>query len=184
MLHYDLKQVCPALATRDAAESLGRQAENGDIIGWSFETAAWFAIYDGSAKDIVESAEQGFRHSPEDSAAAVMNVLKLGVGQARLGRPLEAERAIAVAEETARRMAKPQYPDHHFAFDAPSKLSMYISRIYAMLGRPVEAERHARQVIEMAASEHSGYSVPPTRECFGRLDLASALLDRDELAGC
>jgi hypothetical protein len=75
-------------------------------------------------------------------------------------------------------MPDPAYPDHHFMFDRP-KLDMYVARIYAFLSMSVEAEHYARRVIDQAvATDNRGRShpVPPTRESFGRLDLASALI--------
>jgi transcriptional regulator with XRE-family HTH domain len=181
MLHYDQRQFGAAEATRNAAESLGQQVGDSNVIGWAYETAAWFAIYDGANQEIIDAAQQGLAVSPENSSAQVMNMLKLGLGQARVGRELEAEHAIERAQEIAQGMERPDYPDHHFTFDAPNKLDMYVARIYAFLGKHASAEQHARDLIKKTIEERSQYPVPPTREYFGRLDLASALIDRDEL---
>jgi hypothetical protein len=72
-------------------------------------------------------------------------------------------------------------PDHHFMFDAPNKLDMYLARTYAFLGKDANAEDHARKLLKQTIDERSQYPVPPTREYFGRLDLASALIERDEI---
>jgi hypothetical protein len=129
----------------------------------------------------VEAAAEGVRLSPEDSSAEVMNVLKTGVGWARLGRKAEAQRAVERAEQIAARIPLPEHPDHHFTFD-PRKLDLYVARIYAFLGMTEQAEIHARSVIEQSEPRtDQAFLAPPTRESFGRLDLATALLQRGEI---
>jgi tetratricopeptide (TPR) repeat protein len=182
-LHYDLGQYKAGRACREAALSIGREVADPDIIGWSYETAAWFAIFEGVPPDVLEAAEEGSRQAPEISSARVMNILKVAVGWARMGRPLEAQRAIEDAVEVNARLPAPQHPDHHFVFDPP-KLDLYLSRTYAWLKMPDKAEYHARRVIAQFGSRSDDprhvYPVP-TRASMGRLDLASALLERGDL---
>ncbi len=183
MIHYDLTQYEAGQTSRDAALYLGEQISNADLIGWAYEASAWFAIYKGSPQDVLDAAEEGSRRSPPGSAAELMNVLKMGVGWARLGQRLEAERAVDRAVGICERMADPPYPDHHFMFDRP-KLDLYVARIYAFLRMPSQAQHHARRVLDQVqVTDNRGrfYPVPPTRESFGRLDLASALIDGGEV---
>jgi hypothetical protein len=50
-LHCDVMQRESALVSRDAALSLGREAEDPEIVGWAFETASWISLFDGLAMD-------------------------------------------------------------------------------------------------------------------------------------
>jgi hypothetical protein len=160
---------------------LGADVGDREIEGWAYETASWFAIYDGSPANVVAAAEAGLRVSPSRSAPAIMNALKLATAFSRQRDRSRTERAIEQASDAVASLAMPEHPEHHFVFDPP-KLDLYVSRSYAWLGMPDEAEQFARSV--MAANQEAGTPIP-TRTSMARLDLASALLDRGEIeAAC
>ena len=45
-LRFDLGDREAAEISRDAALSLGREADHPEIVAWAFETPAWFALAD------------------------------------------------------------------------------------------------------------------------------------------
>lgn len=53
-LHFDVGEREAAEAARDAASHLGCEASNQEIRAWSFETAAYFAVFDKRARNAVD----------------------------------------------------------------------------------------------------------------------------------
>lgn len=58
-LEYDLGMRAAAEATRVAARQLGDEAGYGEIVAWSHEMSAWFALTQGRYTQVVEAAEAG-----------------------------------------------------------------------------------------------------------------------------
>jgi len=67
-LQFDLGDREAAEATRDAALQLGREGGHEEIMGWSFELLAWFALVDGNYRDTINLAEAGLTIAPHTSA--------------------------------------------------------------------------------------------------------------------
>ena len=174
MTHYDLHEFSEAAAARDTALGLGRETQRGDLIGWAFDTAAWFATYEGSSGQMIDASQAGAELSPPGSPAQAMNLLKLGVGMARAGRERDAMQALERAEAVASRMPPPANSHHQFEFDVPNRLDMFAVRIYRLAGRPSDAETRARRAVTTAIESRA--TLPPTREPMCRLDLAAALI--------
>src|SRR5215469_1097948 len=83
-LHYDLGEREEAEAARQAAYHAGMQAGHGEIIAWSCELAAWFALTEGRYQDVVGYADAGQQHAGLTNAM-VQLVLQQARGLARLG---------------------------------------------------------------------------------------------------
>jgi hypothetical protein len=62
-LHYDLGEREEAEAARQAPYHAGMQAGHGEIIAWSYELAAWFALTEGRYRDVVGYADAGQQHA-------------------------------------------------------------------------------------------------------------------------
>src|SRR5205807_10299566 len=56
-VHYDLGEREQAEAARQAAYQAGLQAGHGEIIAWSYEMAAWFALTEGRYHDVADYAQ-------------------------------------------------------------------------------------------------------------------------------
>ena len=79
-VHYDLGEREPAEAARQAAYQAGLQAGHGEIIAWSYEMAAWFALTEGRYHDVVDYAQAGQQHAGLTNAM-VQLVLQQARGQ-------------------------------------------------------------------------------------------------------
>ncbi|MFI0357673.1 hypothetical protein [Actinomadura sp. 9N407] len=141
---YDAGDPANAEVARRTALRLGEQAGHGEIIGWAWEIAAWFALVERRYDAVVTLAEEGLRHAGETSGA-VQLTLQAGRGYARMGdrRALESLKA---GRAILDRLPRPDHPDHHFVFDH-DKYEFYCSTIYTMLGHDEAAEEHAREVV-------------------------------------
>lgn len=182
--HGDLGHHEAAQTSRNTAFHLGREIGDGNIAGWTFELASYFAMYDGLPQDALAAAEEGVRYSPANSAASIANILKIANAWARLGNRLEAERAIERAGDRVSALPVPEYPDHHYAGFDPPKVDLFASRTYAWLDMPSKAEFHARRVIRQCGdrmSDPKRLRWTPGRLSMARLDLASALVAQGEL---
>ena len=58
-LEYDQGMRSAADATRIAARQLGNEAGHGEIVAWSHEMSAWFALTQGRYANVVTAAEAG-----------------------------------------------------------------------------------------------------------------------------
>jgi transcriptional regulator with XRE-family HTH domain len=56
-VNYDLGLARHAETARIAASQLGREAGHGEIIAWSFEMSAWFALTQGRLRSVLDYAE-------------------------------------------------------------------------------------------------------------------------------
>jgi hypothetical protein len=168
-LHYDLGNSGAAEAARVMARNLGERAGHSEIIAWSYELAAWFALVENRYADVVRWAEAGAGQAGR-SYAAVQLSLQAARGYAHMGD----DRAIA-ALRTGRRilgeLPEPAYPDHHFSVDY-DKFDFYAGTIWTSLGTDdAIAAKHAR----LAAAKcvlPSGRIRWPMRLAISKLDLA------------
>ena len=66
-VEYDLGMRAGAEATRVAAGQLGLEAGAGEIVGWTHEMAAWFALTQGQYRGVLDATAAGLevagRHS-------------------------------------------------------------------------------------------------------------------------
>jgi tetratricopeptide (TPR) repeat protein len=176
-LQFDLGDREAAEATRDAALQLGREGGHQEIMAWSFELLAWFALVDGNFRDTIDFAEAGLAIAPHTSAGVQLTVQE-AKSRARLRDRRGAEDAMRQGATTLARLAAPSHPEHQFVFD-PSKLSFYAATCYTWLGETERAEEHAREVI--AQSIGPGEVVRwPTRLAVARLDLGLVAAQRGQ----
>jgi hypothetical protein len=68
---------------RKAAYQAGLQAGHGEIIAWSYEMAAWFALTEGRYHDVIDYAQAGQQHAGLTNAM-IQPALQQARGQARL----------------------------------------------------------------------------------------------------
>jgi hypothetical protein len=84
-LQFDLGDREAAEISRDAAHSLGREADHQEIVAWAFETPAWFALADHRLHDAVDLARAGQQVAPADRSVLVATTLQ----EARAWAPAE-----------------------------------------------------------------------------------------------
>lgn len=169
-LEFDRGARQAAQTSCDLALNLARQVGHDELLGWTFELRAWWAIVDQRFRDAVEVARLGQAEAVAPSSAVVQLAAQEAHALARLQEAEPARRALARAEGTLSRLPPPEHPEHHFVFDA-TKLSFYAAHCLVTLGEGREAEAQAREVIRRCADGRW-----TARMLEAHVDLALALL--------
>jgi tetratricopeptide (TPR) repeat protein len=178
-LRFDLGDREAAEISRDAALSLGREADHPEIVAWAFETPAWFALADRRLRDAIDLAQAGQEVAPADRSVIVATTLQEARAWARLGAGQEAERAIRQAEAALAKLPEPANPQDHFVFDPP-KVSFYLATCYVWLHEPARAEEHARHVMK-GNGDPASRNWWPTRVGTARIELALAFAQQGRI---
>ncbi|GLZ03827.1 hypothetical protein Acsp03_12930 [Actinomadura sp. NBRC 104412] len=173
---YDAGETTSAEGLRRTAHRLGEQAGHGEITGWSWEIAAWFALVEQRYEDVVTYSEAGIRHAGA-THAAVQLTLQAGRGYARM-KDSRAREALKVGRKILDQLPRPAHPEHHFVFDH-DKYEFYCSTIYTMLGQDDAAEEHAREVIARCRRDDAVRW--PMRYAMVNLDLGLVTARRGDL---
>jgi tetratricopeptide (TPR) repeat protein len=177
-LHYDLGEREQAEAARQAAYHAGLQAGHGEIVAWSYELAAWFALTEGRYHDVVAYAQAGQGHAGLTNAM-VQLVLQQARGQARLGERKDVHTSLDHGAKLLEQIPKPEHPENHFVFDH-TKWIFYAADCYTWLGDDQPAEEHAREVIAHH-TQPDGSSNAPMRSAIAHTDLAVIRAKHGEL---
>ena len=170
---YDAGDTAAAGAARRMTRQLGEHAAHGELVGWSFEIAAWFALVEGRFQQTVGLSEAGLAHTRVTNAA-VQLTLQAARGYARMedGR---AQQMLDAGQEVLSRLPEPEHPEHHFVFDR-DKYEFYAATIYTWLGTDdAAATENAREVISRCHGP-SGAIRWPTR-------LSTTLVNLGQIAG-
>jgi tetratricopeptide (TPR) repeat protein len=169
-VHYDMQEPEEAEAARRTAYLVAKEADDTDLLAWTFEMAAWFALVEDRYEDVIEAATAGLAVKASGSVGVQLH-LQEAKGHARLGDSREAHRALREASSILAKLPPPEHPDHHFVFDH-SKWMHYAATIYTWLGDDQRAKEHAEEVIR----EHlrpDGSTRAPMRTAEARLSLAT-----------
>ncbi len=158
-----------AETTRRAARSIGDEAGNTEIVGWSWEMAAWYALTQGRYQDVITAAEAG-RAADRGHSAHVQLIAQQAKAQARLGDP-DLVRSLDLGREILARLPRPERTDHHFVVD-PAKWDFYAMDAFRIAGQDDLAERHAREVLA-AGRRPDGTEQSPMRMAEARLTLGT-----------
>jgi len=168
-LHYDLGEREQAEAARQAAYHAGLQAGHGEIVAWSYELAAWFALTEGRYHDVVAYAQAGQAHAGLTNAM-VQLILQQARGEARLGERKDVHTSLDHGAKLLEQLPRPEHPENHFVFDR-SKWIFYAADCYTWLGDDKPAEEHAIEVITHH-TRPDGSSNAPMRSANSHIDLA------------
>jgi transcriptional regulator with XRE-family HTH domain len=167
-LHYDLGEREQAEAARQAAYQAGLQAGHGEIIAWSYELAAWFALTEGRYDDVVNYAQAGQQHAGLTNAM-IQLVLQQARGQARLSERRNVHASLDHGAKLLEQLPKPEHPENHFVFDH-TKWIFYAATCYTWLGDDEPAEEHARELIAYHTLP-DGSTNAPMRTAMSHIDL-------------
>jgi transcriptional regulator with XRE-family HTH domain len=170
---YDAGDLGAAETARRMTRQFGAHAGHGELIAWSFEIAAWFALVEGRFSQAVALCEGGFAHAGL-SNAAVQLTLQASRAYARMGDTRAAE-MLKAGQAILVRLPVPAHPEHHFVFDR-DKYEFYAATIYTWLGTDDAAA--AENAREVAARCHGPGGVIrwPTR-------LSTTLVNLGQIAG-
>lgn len=174
---YDLGHRAGAEATRRAADSLGREAGNPEIVGWAAEMSAWFALTQGNFRGAIDVSEKAMAGTTS-MGVGVQLAAQRAKGWARLGDRRAVQTALDEGRAILARMGHPADLDNHFVVDA-TKFDFYAMDCCRVAGQDRLAERYAQQVIK-DSTRPDGSVRNPMRVSEARLTLAVvAVRDRD-----
>jgi transcriptional regulator with XRE-family HTH domain len=142
---YDNGDIHAAETARIMTGQFGTQAGHSELVAWSFEIAAYFALVEGRYRDTVTLSEAGMEHAGTHTNAAVQLALQGARGYARMGDP-RAREALSTGEAALSRLPVPSHPEHHFVFDR-DKHEFYVATILTWLGDDTAAGEHATGVV-------------------------------------
>jgi transcriptional regulator with XRE-family HTH domain len=168
-LNYDLGLARHAETARTAAFQLGREAGHGEIMAWSFEMSAWFALTQGRLRSIPDYTDAGINAAPHASVA-VQLAAQAAKAHARMGNPSDVRRALGHGARLLGEHEHPSHPENHFVID-PAKWDFYAMDCYRILGDNTRAAENAHEVLRLS-QRPDGTDRSPMRAAEARLTLA------------
>lgn len=171
--YYDAGDRGAAETARRMTRQFGEHAGHGELIAWSFEIAAWYALVEGRFAQTIELCEAGLSHAGM-SNAAVQLTLQASRAYARMGDD-RAGKMLTAGGAVLARLPIPDHPENHFVFDR-DKFEFYTATVYTWLGTDdAAAEENAREVVARCHGP-GGVITWPTR-------LSTTLVNLGQIAG-
>ncbi len=170
---YDAGDRGAAETARRMTRQFGEHVGHGELIAWSFEIAAWYALVEGRTAQAAALSEAGLAYAGV-SNAAVQLTLQASRAYARIGDD-RAGKMLAAGGAVLSRLPVPEHPEHHFVFDR-DKYEFYTATVYTWLGTDdAAAEENAREVVARCHGP-GGVIIWPTR-------LSTTLVNLGQIAG-
>jgi transcriptional regulator with XRE-family HTH domain/tetratricopeptide (TPR) repeat protein len=157
-LHNDVGNTVAAAAARDAAYHFGKEAGHNEIMVWSYELQAWFALHERRYSDVISASRAG-RGLGSDGWGPVQLAFQEARGWARMGDAAETETALERGRAEMDLLPIPEHPEHHFVFD-PTKYVFYAAGCYQRLGDHARAEEYGRLVVEQCHNQDGSVRWP------------------------
>lgn len=168
-IEYDLGMRASAEATRITAAQLGAEADAPQIVGWSYEMAAWFALTQGHYRAVLDATQAGIAVAGNDSVT-VQLLGQQAKALARLGDTNGVRDALDRGSRRLAAMRPPARNDNHFDVD-PDKWDFYAMDAHRIAGNDTLAATHASYVIQQGTAI-DGTEASPMRIAEARLTLA------------
>ncbi|MFD9736677.1 helix-turn-helix domain-containing protein [Umezawaea sp. NPDC059074] len=175
---YDLGLPRHAESARTAAYQLGKEAGHGEIVAWSFEMSAWFALTQGRLRSVAEYTEAGTKAAP-NASVAVQLAAQTAKAHARMGNRAEVQRILDEGYRTLGQHENPLRPENHFVID-PTKWDFYAMDCYRLIGENNQAAEHAQAVLKLSRKA-DGSERSPMRASEARLTLAVTSLQSGDI---
>jgi hypothetical protein len=167
-VEYDSGDRQAAETTRQAALSLGEEADHPEVKAWTHEIRAWIALTTGNYHGVVTAAHAGIDAAPHHPVA-----IQLSAQEAKAWARIGDRRLTEVALDKGRRLLEAMpYPDnldHHFVVD-PTKFDFYAMDCYRHVAEDRLAETLATEVIQ-ASTDFDGTERAPMRLAEARITL-------------
>ena len=179
-VEYDTGNRHAAETTRQAALSLGVEADHGEIIAWAHEMRAWINLTTGDYHGVVAAARNGTEVTPHHSVA-VQLFAQEAKAWARIGDRRQTEVALDKGRRLLESLPYPENLDHHFVVD-PTKFDYYAMDCYRTLGVDPMAETLADEVIQ-ASTDFDGRERAPMRLTEARFTLGVVRAREGDLEG-
>jgi tetratricopeptide (TPR) repeat protein len=179
-VEYDTGNRHAAETTRQAALSLGIEADHGEITAWAHEMRAWMSLTSGDYNGVITAARAGTEVTPHHSVA-----VQLFAQEAKAWARIGDNRQTHVALDKGRRLLEslpyPENLDHHFVVD-PTKFDFYAMDCYRALADNKMAGTLAEEVIQ-ASTDFDGRERAPMRLAEARITLGVIRAREGDLAG-
>src|ERR1700676_4218395 len=121
---WDMNEREAAETARAATLRFAKEVGHSELIAWSYEIQAWFALTEGRYSDVTSIAKAAQNIGGENSAI-VQLIMQEARGWARLGKRQAAESAIERAYSLLQKLPAINYP-RHFIFDS-TKFPFYVA---------------------------------------------------------
>lgn len=179
-VHYDMQEHEEAETARQIAHHMAKEANEPELLAWTYEMAAWFALVENRYEALIEAADIGLQIKNTGSVGVQLHLQK-AKGYARLADSRGIQHALTDAAAILTKLPPPEHPDHHFVFDH-SKWMHHAATVYSWLGDDRKAEEYATEVIN-AHLRPDGKSRAPMRTAGARLSLATIHARGGDLEG-
>lgn len=177
-VEYDLGMRAGAEATRVAAGQLGMEAGADEIVGWTHEMSAWFALTQGQYRRVLDATAAGLQVACGHGVAVQL----IGQRAKALGRMGDLD-GVRQALDEGRRLLdgvlQPARNDNHFTID-PDKWQFYAMDAYRLAGDDQLAMEYAGQVLRKATAP-DGSERSPMRAAEARMTAAVVATHRGEM---
>jgi tetratricopeptide (TPR) repeat protein len=167
-LEYDSGNRHAAETTRQAALTLGLEADHGEIVAWAHEMRAWINLTSGDYNGAIAASRAGTEVTPHHSVA-VQLFAQEAKAWARMGDRRQTEVALDKGRRLLESLPYPENVDHHFVVD-PTKFDFYAMDCYRIVGEYKMAETLAGEVIQ-AYTDFDGQERAPMRLAEARITL-------------
>jgi transcriptional regulator with XRE-family HTH domain len=179
-VNFDLGLARHAEAARNAAFQLGREAGHGEIVAWSYEMSAWFALTQGRYRSMPDYVEAGIAAAPHASVA-VQLAAQAAKAHARMNNPSNVRRALDRGVQLLASHEHPSRPENHFVID-PDKWEFYAMDCYRIVGENARATEQAREVLRLS-ERPDGTDRSPMRATEARLTMSIVSVRAGDLDG-
>jgi transcriptional regulator with XRE-family HTH domain len=168
-IEYDLGMRTSAEATRTAASDLGNEAGAADIVGWTHEMSAWFALTQGQYRRVLDATSAGLSVAGREGVA-VQLVGQEAKALGRMGDLAGVRAALDRGRYLLNGVMPPARNDNHFAVD-PDKWEFYAMDAYRLAGDDDLAVEYAHEVLRKGHAP-DGTERSPMRMAEARLTAA------------
>ena len=141
---WDMNEREAAETARAATLRFAKEIDHPELMAWSYEIQAWFALTEGRYSDVTSIAKAAQSIGGENSAI-VQLIMQEARGWAKLGNRDAFEIAIERAHNLLQELPAIHYP-RHFVWDS-IKFPFYVAACYQWLGEYDKAEEYATQVL-------------------------------------
>jgi tetratricopeptide (TPR) repeat protein len=141
---WDMNEREAAETARAATLRFAKEIDHHELMAWSYEIQAWFALTEGRYSDVTSIAKAAQSIGGENSAI-VQLIMQEARGWAKLGNRDAFELAMERAQNLLQKLPTVHYP-RHFVWDS-TKFPFYIAACYQWLGEYDKAEEYATQVL-------------------------------------
>jgi hypothetical protein len=179
-VEYDTGNRQAAETTRQAALSLGNEADHAEIKGWAHEIRSWIALTSGNYHGVITAAEAG-KESARHHPVAVQLAAQEAKAWARIGDRRQTEVALDSGRRLLEALPYPDNLDNHFVVD-PTKFDFYAMDCYRHLAEDRMATTLAQEVIQ-AGTDFDGTERAPMRIAEARVTLGVAAAREGDLTG-